>query len=137
MRLVAVEILYRSCGDAEVPAHVKLKPLDVTRETRPGKCADGDRLYLIVASATSFLGQARRKRSDHRSSGRNLRPVVLNDWDFRRSSNLESLRAYVIRVVVDRPGEGATEEDGRSSGRKDRPLASPARDDKGGEHAGY
>ncbi len=31
----------------------KLKPLDVARETRPGKYPDGDGLYLIVASATS------------------------------------------------------------------------------------
>jgi integrase len=31
----------------------KLKPLDVERETRPGKYADGDGLYLIVAGATS------------------------------------------------------------------------------------
>jgi hypothetical protein len=31
----------------------KLKPLDVQREIRPGKCPDGDGLYLIVASATS------------------------------------------------------------------------------------
>jgi integrase len=31
----------------------KLKPLDVDRETRPGKYADGDGLYLIVTGATS------------------------------------------------------------------------------------
>jgi integrase len=31
----------------------KLKPLDVQREEKPGKYADGDGLYLIVASATS------------------------------------------------------------------------------------
>src|SRR6185437_12552499 len=31
----------------------RLKPLDVTRETRPGKYADGDGLYLIVAGPTS------------------------------------------------------------------------------------
>jgi integrase len=31
----------------------KLKPLDVERETRPGKYSDGDGLYLVVASATS------------------------------------------------------------------------------------
>lgn len=31
----------------------KLKPLDVERETKPGKYADGGGLYLIVASATS------------------------------------------------------------------------------------
>jgi integrase len=31
----------------------KLKPLDVARETRPGKYPDGDGLYLVVASATS------------------------------------------------------------------------------------
>jgi integrase len=31
----------------------KLKPLDVQRETRPGKYADGDGLYLIVKGATS------------------------------------------------------------------------------------
>ena len=31
----------------------KLKPLDVERETRPGKYPDGDGLYLVVASATS------------------------------------------------------------------------------------
>jgi integrase len=31
----------------------KLKPLDIERETRPGKYPDGDGLYLIVASATS------------------------------------------------------------------------------------
>lgn len=31
----------------------KLKPLDVERETRPGKYPDGDGLYLIVASAKS------------------------------------------------------------------------------------
>jgi integrase len=31
----------------------KLKPLDVARETQPGKYADGDGLYLIIASATS------------------------------------------------------------------------------------
>ena len=29
----------------------KLKPLDVERETRPGKYPDGDGLYLVVASA--------------------------------------------------------------------------------------
>jgi hypothetical protein len=31
----------------------KLKPLDVGRETRPGKYPDGGGLYLVVASATS------------------------------------------------------------------------------------
>jgi hypothetical protein len=31
----------------------KLKPLDIERETRPGKYADGGGLYLIVASATA------------------------------------------------------------------------------------
>lgn len=31
----------------------KLKPLDVERETRPGKYPDGDGLYLVVAGATS------------------------------------------------------------------------------------
>ena len=31
----------------------KLRPLDVQREEKPGKYADGDGLYLIVASATS------------------------------------------------------------------------------------
>lgn len=31
----------------------KLKPLDVGRETRPGKYADGDGLYLIVTSPTA------------------------------------------------------------------------------------
>jgi hypothetical protein len=31
----------------------KLKPLNVKRETKPGKYADGDGLYLIVAGATS------------------------------------------------------------------------------------
>src|SRR5579863_8662626 len=31
----------------------KLKPLDVQRETRPGKYGDGDGLYLIVKGATS------------------------------------------------------------------------------------
>ncbi|MEH2480571.1 hypothetical protein V1282_003928 [Nitrobacteraceae bacterium AZCC 2146] len=31
----------------------KLKPLDVERETRPGKYADGDGLYLVVSGATS------------------------------------------------------------------------------------
>ncbi|WP_065752369.1 tyrosine-type recombinase/integrase [Bradyrhizobium paxllaeri] len=31
----------------------KLKPLDVERETRPGKYPDGDGLYLVIASATS------------------------------------------------------------------------------------
>ncbi|MFT4116714.1 tyrosine-type recombinase/integrase [Bradyrhizobium sp.] len=31
----------------------KLKPLDVERETRPGKYPDGDGLYLVIASASS------------------------------------------------------------------------------------
>lgn len=31
----------------------KLKPLDVARETRRGKFADGDGLYLVVASPTA------------------------------------------------------------------------------------
>jgi hypothetical protein len=31
----------------------KLKPLDVERETRPGKYADGGGLYLVVKGATS------------------------------------------------------------------------------------
>jgi hypothetical protein len=31
----------------------KLKPLDVEREVKPGKYADGDGLYLIVAGPTS------------------------------------------------------------------------------------
>ncbi|WGS21073.1 MULTISPECIES: Arm DNA-binding domain-containing protein [unclassified Bradyrhizobium] len=31
----------------------RLKPLDVERETQPGKYPDGDGLYLVVASATS------------------------------------------------------------------------------------
>ena len=31
----------------------RLKPLEVQREERPGKYADGDGLYLIVASATA------------------------------------------------------------------------------------
>src|ERR1700687_4008396 len=32
---------------------VKLRPLDVERETRPGKYFDGDGLYLVVKGATS------------------------------------------------------------------------------------
>src|ERR1700761_2239920 len=31
----------------------RLKPLDVQRETKPGKYADGDGLYLIVAGPTA------------------------------------------------------------------------------------
>jgi hypothetical protein len=31
----------------------KLKPLDIERETKAGKYADGGGLYLIVASATA------------------------------------------------------------------------------------
>jgi hypothetical protein len=31
----------------------RLKPLDIQRETKPGTYADGDGLYLIVASATA------------------------------------------------------------------------------------
>src|SRR5689334_22383466 len=31
----------------------KLRPLDVERETRPGKYFDGDGLYLVVKGATS------------------------------------------------------------------------------------
>ena len=31
----------------------KLKPLEIERETKPGKYADGGGLYLIVTSATS------------------------------------------------------------------------------------
>ena len=31
----------------------RLKPLDVERETKPGKYADGDGLYLIVAGPAS------------------------------------------------------------------------------------
>jgi Arm DNA-binding domain len=31
----------------------RLKPLDVERETKPGKYADGDGLYLIVNGPTS------------------------------------------------------------------------------------
>jgi hypothetical protein len=31
----------------------KLKPLDIPREEKPGKYADGDGLYLIVTSPTS------------------------------------------------------------------------------------
>jgi hypothetical protein len=31
----------------------RLKPLEIEREEKPGKYADGDGLYLIVASATS------------------------------------------------------------------------------------
>jgi hypothetical protein len=31
----------------------KLKPLDIQREEKPGKYADGDSLYLIVAGLTS------------------------------------------------------------------------------------
>jgi hypothetical protein len=31
----------------------RLKPLDIERETRPGKYADGDGLYLIVKGVTS------------------------------------------------------------------------------------
>ena len=31
----------------------KLKPLDVERETRPGKYPEGDGLYLVVANPTS------------------------------------------------------------------------------------
>jgi integrase len=31
----------------------KLRPLDIERETRPGKYADGDGLYLVVTSGTS------------------------------------------------------------------------------------
>jgi hypothetical protein len=37
----------------------KLKPLDVERNTRPGKYADGDGLYLIVTSATAKNWQYR------------------------------------------------------------------------------
>lgn len=31
----------------------KLKPLEVARQVKPGKHADGDGLYFVVASATS------------------------------------------------------------------------------------
>jgi hypothetical protein len=33
----------------------KLKPLDVERETRPGKYSDGDGLYLIVKGAPALV----------------------------------------------------------------------------------
>ena len=39
------------CEGEHMPG--KLKPLDVERETRPGKYPDGDGLYLVVAGATS------------------------------------------------------------------------------------
>jgi hypothetical protein len=31
----------------------KLKPLDIARDMKPGRYADGDGLYLVVPSATS------------------------------------------------------------------------------------
>jgi hypothetical protein len=34
----------------------KLRPLDVERETRPGKYFDGDGLYPVVKGATSRIG---------------------------------------------------------------------------------
>jgi hypothetical protein len=34
----------------------QLRSLDIERQTHPGKEADGDGLYLIVASATSKIG---------------------------------------------------------------------------------
>lgn len=39
------------CDGEHMPG--KLKPLDVERETRPGKYPDGEGLYLVIASATS------------------------------------------------------------------------------------
>jgi hypothetical protein len=58
----------------------KLKPLDVARETRPGKYPDGDGLYLVVASATSKnrsyrYSDAELKALEHRAKELKTRKV--------------------------------------------------------------
>jgi hypothetical protein len=66
----------------------------------------------------------------------NLLPVVLNDWNLRRSSNLESLRAHAIRVVVDRPAGGRWR---RTAGPRDERTGrwrARREADGGGERAG-
>jgi hypothetical protein len=80
----------------------ELKPLDVERETWPGKYPDGDGLYLIVASTSMACRSISRSRSVRRSQlARNLvrdrfrradEHAVAVPADFERSRCRERIR---------------------------------------------
>src|SRR3954451_9845437 len=58
----------------------RLKPLDVVRMTQPGKYADGDGLYLIVAGPTS-KNWSYRYWKDGKERWHGLgSPLRLTDW---------------------------------------------------------
>jgi hypothetical protein len=75
----------------------KLKPLDVERETQPGKYPDGDGLYLVVASPTSKNWSYRYwKGGEQRWLGlASLKGVLLKDARLARD-------AACLRVKGDR-----------------------------------
>jgi hypothetical protein len=54
----------------------KLKPLDVARETRPGKYADGDDLCLIVTSCDLALTHIKKKKRNECKINEGLRPFM-------------------------------------------------------------
>jgi integrase len=82
----------------------KLKPLDVARETMPGKYADGDGLYLIVAGPTSRNWSYRYWISGkERWHGLgSLQDVSLKDARIKRDAARQEVRAGVDIVEVKR-----------------------------------
>ena len=75
----------------------KLKPLDVTRETKPGKYADGDGLYLIVAGATSKNWSYRYwfKGKERWHGLGSLQDVSLKEARIKRDTARQQVRAGV------------------------------------------
>jgi integrase len=75
----------------------RLKPLDVTRETKPGKYADGDGLYLIVAGATSKNWSYRYwfKGKERWHGLGSLQDVSLKEARIKRDTARQQVRAGV------------------------------------------
>jgi Arm DNA-binding domain len=68
----------------------KLRPLDVERETRPGKYFDGDGLYLVVKGATSrnWIYRYRKDGKERWLGLGSLKDVSLKDARLARDARL-------------------------------------------------
>src|ERR1700681_4056581 len=91
----------------------KLKPLDVQREGKPGKFADGDGLYLIVAGPTSRNWSYRYwiKGKERWHGLGSLQDLSLKDARIKRDAARQEVRAGVDIVQTKRLArEGARAE---------------------------
>ena len=99
----------------------KLKPLDVERETRPGKYPDGDGLYLVVGSATSKNWNYRywkdgKQRWLGLGSLKDVRSRMRGSLVMRRDFALRAIAAYLASTSCRRSERRARSESRRDQG---------------------